>query len=104
MSAGVGSLIASAASGRKDEGFTFLLDGDLMQMRAQEKFLKGRGMKVGRWDCYPALSSQDDFNQAIKLIWENKIEGWWHYKAKLVAIGACTAEEFDKALYGTGKK
>jgi len=93
---GVMSLIASA--GTKQEGFKFLLNGDLNQMAIQRDFLREQGFSVGQVDVYPALQAQEEYDKAITLIWQRHIAGWWHYKLRLVELGVCTAEEFTQAF------
>ena len=95
---GVSSLLNSAITGREDAGFLFLLNGDLNQMGIQDRFLRSRGFTIGRRDVYPALRTKEEFNTAIKAIWESRIAGWWHYRKKLVENGVCTEEQFKQAL------
>jgi hypothetical protein len=95
---GIETLIVAAADRRRDEGFTHLLEGDLSQMSAQKKFLRGEGFEVGQNDVYPALRDEETFLRAIKLIFEHRVEGWWNYERKLVEHGICTQPEFDAAI------
>jgi len=95
---GVLALLGSAVSGRRDEDYKFYLEGDLSQMSAQDSFLRDRGFDVGRSDVYPVLRTEKEFSRAVRLIWEHKVEGWWHYRERLIEDGVCTGEEFDSAL------
>lgn len=76
----------------------FLLDGDLSQMLRQEEFLSSRGMDVGHSDVYPGLYTEEDFKKALKLIWDNRVDGWWNYKTEYINHAICTSELFDSAL------
>lgn len=95
---GVFSLLQSAIDERSDDGFHFLLDGDLNQMGIQERFLRDRGFAVGRRNVYPALKTEEEFNDAIKAIWKSRTSGWWQYRRQLVKNNVCTEEEFKQAL------
>ena len=95
---GVSSLINSAVSGKSDEDCNFLLTGDLNQMGIQDKFLKDQGLVVKRWDVYPGFRTQKEYDEAITLIWQHKVEGWWHYQKRLVELGICTEKEFKSFL------
>lgn len=92
-SAGVVSLLFSA--GRRDEGIVYLLSGDLCQMSTQEQYLANQGMNLGHNDVYPGFKTQEEYLEAIRLIWQNRIEGWWNYERELVKAGICTQNEFD---------
>ena len=93
---GVMSLLASA--GTRQEGFRFLLNGDLNQMGIQKNFLREQDFNVGQVDVYPALQTQEEYDRAITLIWERRVAGWWHYESRLVELEVCTKEEFSQAL------
>lgn len=95
---GVAYQLHSAAAERDDVGFRFLIDGDLNQMGIQERFLRERGFTVGRRNVYPALRTEEEFNAAIKAIWESRIAGWWHYRKRLVENDVCTEEQFEQVL------
>lgn len=95
---GMLGLLNSAAKGR-DDGFKFLFSGDLCQMATQARFLGEHGFRVGNVNVYPAVATKEEYHNAIKLIWENRIDGWWHYRDVLVKkLKACTDKEFDQAL------
>jgi len=95
-SPGVFDLIGS--HGTHDEGYRFTFSGDLNQMAQQKAFLQDNFFEVGQCGVYPAVKDQETYNRAIKAIWENRIEGWWNYEDKLIALQACTHEEFRAAL------
>ena len=97
MNSGVASLLRFAARGDADE-VKFLLDGDLGQMSTQKSYLKSKGLPVGQSGVYPGFRTEEDFKKALRLIWENRVEGWWGYKTSYVMYGICTSEEFYKAL------
>ena len=50
------------------------------------------------FSVYPALQSQEDYDAAIKLIWETRCKGWQKYRDNLLENEVCTADEFDAAL------
>ncbi|MDD5651231.1 MAG: hypothetical protein PHF86_12580 [Candidatus Nanoarchaeia archaeon] len=95
---GVVSLLSSAVSNeRAPSEFKFYLSGDLSQMGIQDCFLRNAGFEVARSNVYPVLK-EADVPKALQMIWEYKVEGWWHYKEKYVALQICTGEQFDVAL------
>lgn len=95
---GVASLLSSAASDAKAaSGFTFYCSGDLCQMSAQESALRSSGIEVQRSNVYPVIK-EEDVSKALKIFWDRKVEGWWHYKEDFVKHNICTAEEFNKTL------
>ncbi len=95
--AGVLNLIQSASNKRND-GRLFTLEGDLSQMANQSDFLEKKGFRVGRIDCYPGLFTEDDYRKALAAIWENRVDGWWHYDEDYVKYGICTMEQFNNRL------
>jgi hypothetical protein len=98
MDDGVFGLLSCAvgkASAPKE--YTFYLSGDLSQMSSQKVFLCNQGFDVSQSDVYPVLK-EEDVPRALKLIYQNRVEGWWHYKERYVKLSICTAEEFDTAL------
>lgn len=99
FTAAPGTVESLRHAGQRDEGYEFPIDGgDLSQMGTQAVFLKARGFDVGWRDVYPALRTSGEWARAIKEIWEERVDGWWNLQSALVALGACTAEEFDAAL------
>lgn len=97
MSPGVFSLLATASEAKAPREYTFYLSGDLCQMSSQGRFLISQGFRVSQSNVYPVLKEEDVPN-ALKRIYECRVEGWWHYKEKYVELKICTAEEFDTAL------
>jgi hypothetical protein len=95
FTAGCG-LLSSAGTSNPDIRHT--LDGDLEQMWTQERFLLEQGMKPERNDVYPGFRTKEEYERAIRLIWENRVMGWWRYEKDLVAAGICTQAEFDARL------
>ena len=91
------NLLTSASNGDSSKTHTFFLNGDLSQMSIQKNFLSRRGFSIQQNDVYPCLKPEDT-KEALKAIWENRIEGWWHYKDKYVELGICQKEDFDKRL------
>lgn len=76
----------------------FTIEGDLNQMALQQELLDGHGIATGNAGVYPVLYEEGQVTQALTLIWNSKVDGWWHYKAKYVEHKVCTAEEFHQAL------
>ncbi len=97
------NLINSAANNESNKSHTFFIDGDLLQMSEQKRFLQSRGFNVQQNNVYPCLR-QEDVERALKLIWENRVEGWWHYEEKYVELGICTKEEFWARLNNSVKR
>lgn len=95
-SPGVFDLLGSSRT--HDEGCMFTFSGDLNQMSVQKAFLQDNFFEVGQCGVYPAVKDQETFDRAIKAIWENRVEGWWNYKDKLITLQACTNDEFMAAL------
>jgi hypothetical protein len=94
---GVASLIGSAVSGARSEDHTFLLNGDLRQMSEQGAFLRNRGFSVEQNDVYPSLR-EEDVTPALRILWNEKVEGWWQYRTALVQRKICTEAQWKKAL------
>lgn len=75
----------------------FYLDGDLNQLSKQRRFLLNRGIEVVNSNVYPTVA-QEDVYIALKLIWDNNVEGWWHYKEEYLKHLICTKKEFNIKL------
>lgn len=73
------------------------LNGDLNQMYTQMDFLRQRGISVNVNGGIPIINA-NDFERSIRLIYENRVIGWWNYKDELVSFGICTEEEFMDRL------
>lgn len=97
VSSGVLGLMSGANHARNTD-YKFYMDGDLCQMSKQDDFLREQGFDVGRNDVYPCLRTQEEFDRAIKLIYDREVEGWWHYDKRLVEIKHCTQEQFSAKL------
>lgn len=93
-------LLKSASDDERNETHSFLLSGDLCQMSAQRNFLQSRGFNVKQNNVYPSLK-ESDVENALKLIWEQRVEGWWHYEERYKKHGICTKEEFWDRLNKT---
>lgn len=89
----VTSMLVSAATKRDDRAI-YTLTGDLCQMANQGNFLQKAGFRVGMIDVYPGLHTEDDFKAALKAIWDNGVDGWWHYEKQYIKYGICTKEDF----------
>jgi hypothetical protein len=91
------NLLFSAINNERNENYSFCLRGDLCQMSEQRSFLNSRGIQTEQNDVYPCLKSIDIKN-ALKLIWSNRVEGWWHYKDEYVEYSICSEEDFRNRL------
>ena len=60
----------------------FLLDGDLNQMIIQRNFLLSHGFEVLQNNVCPSLN-KEDLKRALTIIWQQNVEGWWHYQKKI---------------------
>ncbi len=78
--------------------YNFTLEGDLGQMGSQMNFLLGQGFDVQQRNVYPIIK-ECDVEKALKLIYENKIEGWWHYDYEYEKFGICSKEKYNKKLH-----
>jgi len=101
---GLGGVLNAALNDTRDEGFTFLLMGDLRTMSEMEAFFRKNGFEVGHQNVYPALREQD-IERALRLLWERKYVRWCpQFRSKLIELGICTDEQFVAAwneLYGS---
>lgn len=79
------------------ENYSYFLDGDLSQMSIQRRFLNERGIRTEQRNVYPCLRPSD-VKQALTLIWENHVEGWWNYRDKIIELEICTEENFYNRL------
>jgi len=77
--------------------YSFFLDGDLCQMASQRSFLNNHGVITKQNNIYPCVK-ECDREKALRLIWENRVEGWWHYEESYVKFNICTKEEFRTRL------
>ncbi|HIE30382.1 TPA: hypothetical protein EYP66_24240 [Candidatus Poribacteria bacterium] len=85
--------------GHKSIGFEFPLLGEGDQMWRQKIFLQQHGFEIGWADRYPALKTRRDFYEAVKLIYEHQVDGWWLYKDLLIQMGIFYDDaEFIQAL------
>jgi hypothetical protein len=75
---------------KEDKGYRYIFQGDLRQMSEQKEFLQNEGFDIGLLDVYPAVKTEEEFNRALKRIWECKVPGWWHYKNRMISLGICT--------------
>ena len=97
MDEGVFGLLSTAQEAKASPEYTFYIKGDLCQMSSQGSFLKKYGFSVSQSNVYPVIK-EEDVPKALRLIYESRVEGWWHYKEKYTELGICTPEEFDEAL------
>ena len=101
---GVVELIQNAINDRDGSlgeraGYQHLFDrGDLRQLAAQHELLRQEGFEVGLVGVYPAVKTEDALRRGLTLIWERKMEGWWHYLDQYTSYGICTQAQFDAAL------
>ena len=88
------NLIESAISEEKNEDYSFYLEGDLCQMSSQREALNSRGVQTKQNNVYPCVKECDK-TKALTIIWENRVEGWWHYEDLYVKRNICTKDEFQ---------
>ena len=86
-------LLTAAKKGESDKTYSFFLSGDLSQMATQRTFLNEHGVTTKQNNVYPCLK-ECDVEIALKLIWENRVDGYWHYEDRYIKHGICTKEEF----------
>ena len=72
----------------------FSLIGDLCQMYEQRSFLRGHKIVVFKRNKLQQL----DVEKALKLIWENKVQGWWLYEDQYLKHGICSQQQLTEAL------
>jgi hypothetical protein len=85
--------------GHRSVGFEFPLLGEENQMWHQKIFLQQQGFEVGWASKYPALKTRREFYEAVELIYEHKVDGWWLYKELLIQMGVFDDEaEFMQVL------
>ncbi|MBU2704102.1 L-rhamnose mutarotase [Sporomusaceae bacterium BoRhaA] len=75
-----------------------LNQGDLHQLGVQSLFLRRNGFDIEQVDVFSAVETEDEYNEAIALFYQNRVEGWWNYKDELIKYRICTEDEFKKAL------
>ncbi len=83
----------------KDQANNLWIQGDLCQMGTQARFLLNRGFELEQSNVYRIVAEKDK-KRALQLIWDFKIEGYWHYKTLYLEYEICTAEEFSNRLKG----
>lgn len=84
-------LLISGCNDDTNKGYDFFMRGDLCQMSTQKQFLIAKGFDVKQNNVYPCIKKHD-VKMALQLIWQNKVEGWWHYEDKYVEFKICTKE------------
>ena len=73
------------------------LDVDLNQMFNQRDVLTKRGISVIESGGIPMVHSSD-YERSLRIIWNDKIEGWWNYRNDLISLGICTEEEYKEKI------
>lgn len=74
-----------------------LIQGDLNQMITQQKFLSAFSITMRQHDIYFYVK-ESDVKKALQLIYDNKVEGWWHYQEDYEKFNIATNEEFQNRL------
>jgi len=72
-----------------------LNQGDLRQAGIQSLFLRRQGFDIQQEDVFPALSTKEEYIEALSVIYRHYVESWWNYKDQCVQYGICTADEFQ---------
>jgi hypothetical protein len=83
----------------------YTLSGDLSQMARQAAFLREHGFDVGQINVYPILSTKAEYDRAMLMIFEHKVDGWWNYGRDCEPIRrellrrriSCLKEDLEKA-------
>jgi len=75
-----------------------LNQGDLNQLSDQRRFLSMRGFDVEQVDVFSAVATKEEYVNAIKAIYESRINGWWNYRDELIENGICTLEQYKENL------
>lgn len=75
-----------------------LNQGDLHQLGVQSLFLRQNGFDIEQVDVFSAVETEDEYNMAIAMFYQSRVEGWWNYKEELIKYGICTEDEFKTAL------
>jgi 23S rRNA G2069 N7-methylase RlmK/C1962 C5-methylase RlmI len=76
----------------------YYFEGDLCQMSNQRKFLLDNGFNIKMSNVYPTIESEEKFIEALKLIWQEKCDGWWHYNKEYIKYNICTIDEYKDYL------
>ena len=92
---GVASLLASA---QQTERLYKTLNGDLGQMASQKRYLEAHGINMGITGGIPGFYTEYDALRGLKLIWDNKFNGWRNYRHDFINLGICTEDELKAGL------
>lgn len=95
---GVMGLMMKAVLGARAPEYTFSFNGDLNCMGIQAQFLKLKGFDIAFNDVYPCVKTEDEFKRAIKLIFDNDVEGWWNYREKILKYGICDEQTWQQKI------
>lgn len=76
----------------------FCFKGDLCQMADQERELRRQGFAIKNSDVFPVVESKDEYKEALRFIWDRRVNGWWNYMDDFIEYGICDAEEFTSSL------
>ena len=75
---------------------TFHLRGDLRQLSHQKVALKNL-FSIEQDNVWPCLK-EENVTEALSFIWNNAIDGWWHYEKDMIERNICTDNEFMAKL------
>ena len=70
------------------------------QSLAMFDFLQARGLPVEMHDRgYMIIRERHAgrIREAMQLIFDNRLEGWWNLRREIVARGVCSAQQFEEA-------
>lgn len=78
----------------------YTLDWDLHQIGVMRKFLNSQGLRVVSNNVYPGFEKEreEDFKNALQLLYQNRIEWWWNQRSNLIKYKICTNDEFIEKL------
>lgn len=91
------------ANTRTSEYTHILCGGDLHQLGIWEEFLLRNRIEVGNQDVYPAFKTAEVRKTAIRLLWEERVEGWWNLNKEVLRLEIATEDEIRTAFEGLPK-
>lgn len=70
------------------------------QSEAVIRFLEEQGLPVEDFEGSPAFreAHTSEYRQALKLLFENRIDGWWNLRLAMLREQVCSEGEFKKVM------
>jgi hypothetical protein len=72
--------------------------GDFCQLIYQVYFLAKNGFDLEFHHIYPYVKTEEEYEKALRLIFDEECDGWWHYLEYYKKFEICTEEEFNIKL------